>query len=240
MVTKDDVVGYLRKPTIGKLKCLHDKDITNDERFHKDKTLFPKINLIDELDIMQHKYVHKGHRLSMDDSLFIVGNPQYWDMYTKIDLSLLAFGVTISDALIQYILLKETEVLNNSVSNGEYGVALQTLTSKWWTIHNLFLIREVEDTDIELQRCLINTTGLQQLIKYTGFSSSKRESNTLNSVGNTNKITPWDINKLYDVRRSLNYIHTDISRHIKDELDEIIDLLQTGYLAYLKQTEQVH
>lgn len=240
MVTKDDVVGYVRQPSIGKLKCLHDKDISNDERFHKNKTLFPKINLNDELDMMQHKYARKGHRLSMDDSLFIVGNPQYWDMYTKIDVSLLAFGVTISDALVQYILLKETEVLNNSVSNGEYGVALQTLTSKWWMIHNLFLIREVEDTGIELQRCLINTTGLQQLITNTGFSSSKREPNTINSVGNSNKITPWDINKLDDVRGNLNYINTDISRHIKDELDEIIDLLQTGYLAHIKQTEQVH
>lgn len=240
MVTKDDVVGYLRKPTIGKLKCLHDKDITNDERFHKDKTLFPKINLIDELDIMQHKYVHKGHRLSMDDSLFIVGNPQYWDMYTKIDLSLLAFGVTISDALVQYILLKETEVLNNLISNGEYGVALQTLTSKWWTIHSMFLVREVEDTGIELQRCLINTTGLQQLIKYTGFSRSKKVTKTLNLGVKNNTITAEDINKLVVVRGSLNYLHTDISRHIKDELDEIIDLLQTGYQDHLKQIEQVH
>ena len=240
MVTKDDVVGYVRQPSIGKLKCLHDKDISNDERFHKNKTLFPKINLNYELDMMQHKYARKGHRLSMDDSLFIVGNPQYWDMYTKIDISLLAFGVTISDALVQYILLKETEVLNNLIFNGEYGVALQTLTSKWWMIHNLFLIREVEDTGIDLQRCLINTTGLQQLITNTGFSSSKREPNTINSVGNSNKITPWDINKLDDVRGNLNYINTDISRHIKDELDEIIDLLQTGYLAHIKQTEQVH
>ena len=241
MVTKDDVVGYLRKPTIGKLKCLHDKDISNDERFHNNKTLFPKINLIDEIEIKQHRYVHKGDRLSMEDSLFIIDNPVYWDLYTKIDLSVLAFGVNISDSLVQYILVKETEILNNLIQNGEFELAIKTLASKWWSIHSMFLIREVKDTGIELQRCLIEVDDLDSLIKYAEFRREKSKNDSLSLQHNvTQTITLDDINKLVGVKNNLAYQHTHIAHHIMNELDEIIHLMQTRYDKYIRSTELVH
>ena len=230
MVTRDDIVGFVRQPCIKQLQKLHEKGLTEHEKFHKHKQQLPKIDLRSEVVPGQTKRQKRVNRLTTEDSTFIIQHTEYWDLYTNLDTTLLAFNVTITDELAHYVLTKETARIQGYITQGDYDNAFQAIIRLYGVIHGLLLVRDFEATGLAYTNCLITAEDLQTVVEGIGFSNHEVpvKGLTAPTMGVERKFNGHDRQQLERVTELITELHTPFSTNLATEMTTLIHVLQ-GY-----------
>lgn len=233
MVTRDDIVGFVRQPCIQQLRKLHESGLEEDDLFHNQKHLYPKINLQDELQPTNTRHKHMGNRLTLEDSQFIINHPQYWGMCTKLNVALLAFGMTVPDTFAHYQLCQDTAKFHALIKEEQYELAFQEFMSLYLTINSILMVRDIVDTGMEYTTCLPTQGDLDLLIRELGFSKQR----VLPSFRDVKTFTKQDRDRLVSLQTLVSTLNTRFSTFIATELGRLYVVLNGRYQEY--QTEEL-